>query len=222
MQNSIQNGISSPVVSSQANPDLGYKDIFYQLEQIIGADVERVNGLVRQGVLNQKQGEYLLNQLAQKAKLIESYKLAGQNTLAQSTQVPTEQAEVQPVPEIDHMALFNKERPGFFDAAGRGDILNYIKGFDMDKDEILRISQLVEGLENSAVENYLKKSSYEKALNDENALAKSKLTAYAQNSASEGNFSKVFTKEDIGRMSGDEFTANEKTIMQQLRQGLIK
>ena len=62
---------------------------------------------------------------------------------------------------LNPMDLFNQERPGFFDAEGRGDVLNYIKGFDMDKDEILRIAQLVEGLENSAVDKYLKKSAYE-------------------------------------------------------------
>ena len=40
MQNQIggmfpqfQNSVSSPAVSPQANPNLGYKDIYYQLEQ---------------------------------------------------------------------------------------------------------------------------------------------------------------------------------------------
>ena len=68
----------------------------------------------------------------------------------------------------------------------------------------------------------MKKSAYEKSLNDENALAKSKLTAYAQNAPGDQNFNRIFTREEIGRMSGEEFTKNEKMIMNQLKNGLIK
>ena len=68
----------------------------------------------------------------------------------------------------------------------------------------------------------MKKSEYEISLNDENALAKSKLTAYAQNSCSDGSVNKIFTREEIGAMSGEEFAKNEKAIMQQLKQGIIK
>ena len=210
----LQNGISSPAASSQANPNLGYKDIYYHLEQAIGADVQNVKNLISQGVLTQQQGQYLLGQLLTKAQSINAYKNSQkQNTPAQN--VPA-------TPVQNPMDLFNQERPGFFDAEGRADILNYIKGFDMDKDEILRISQLVEGLENSAVDKYLKKSAYEKSLNDENARAKSKLTSYAQNASSDTKTNKVFTREEIGRMSGEEFAKNEKLIMEQVKQGLIK
>ena len=210
----LQNGISSPAVSPQANPNLGYKDIYYHLEQAIGADVQNVKNLISQGVLTQQQGQYLLGQLLAKAQSINAYKnLQKQNTPAQN---------VSAEPVQNPIDLFNQERPGFFDAEGRSDILNYIKGFDMDKDEILRISQLVEGLENSAVDKYLKKSAYEKSLNDENARAKSKLTSYAQNAFSDTKTNKVFTREEIGRMSGEEFAKNEKLIMEQAKQGLIK
>ena len=211
----LQNSVSSSAASPQANPNLGYKDIYYQLEQAIGADVQNINNLMSQGVLSQQQGQYLLGQLFDKAQSINAYKISQkQNTPVQN--VPA-------VPQVQHpMDLFNQERPGFFDAEGRADILNYIKGFDMDKDEILRISQLVEGLENSAVDKYLKKSAYEKSLNDENARAKSKLTSYAQNASSGTKTNKVFTREEIGRMSGEEFAKNEKLIMEQVKQGLIK
>lgn len=210
----IQNGISLPAVSSQAN-STGYKDIYYQLEQAIGADVQNVNSLVAQGVITQKQGQNLLGQLLLKAQSINAHKNAQQK-------IPSLQQTTLPQPIQNPMDLFNQERPGFFDAEGRGDVLNYIKGFDMDKDEILRIAQLVEGLENSAVDKYLKKSAYEKSLNDENARAKSKLTSYAQNTSSDTKLGKVFTREEIGRMSGEEFAKNEKLIMEQVKQGLIK
>lgn len=222
MQNQIgamppQNGISLPAVNPQANPNIGYKDVYYHLEQVIGNDVQNVKNLVAQGLLSQQQGQYLLAQLSQKVQLLNAYKNAQihSQTPLQNVQAPTVQTQ-------NPMDLFNQERPGFFEAEGRGDVLNYIKGFDMDKDEILRIAQLVEGLENSAVDGYLKKTAYEKSLNDENARAKSKLTAYAQNTPSDTKMNKVFTREDIGKMSGEEFAKNEKLIMEQVKQGLIK
>ena len=222
MQNQIgamapQNGISLPAVNPQANPNIGYKDVYYHLEQVIGNDVQNVKNLVAQGLLSQQQGQYLLAQLSQKVQLLNAYKNAQihSQTPLQNVQAPTAQTQ-------NPMDLFNQERPGFFEAEGRGDVLNYIKGFDMDKDEILRIAQLVEGLENSAVDGYLKKTAYEKSLNDENARAKSKLTAYAQNTPSDTKMNKVFTREDIGKMSGEEFAKNEKLIMEQVKQGLIK
>lgn len=210
----VQNNISSPAVSPQANPNLGYNDYFYELEQEIGAQVQRVSDLVSQGMLSQQQGQYLLAQLSAKAQSINAIKNA-QN----QQQMPIQDA---PAQVQNPMELFNLERPGFFEKEGRGDVLNYIKGFDMDKDEILRIAQLVEGLENSAVDKYLKKSEYEKSLNDENLRAKSKLTSYAQNASSDNKMAKVFTREDIGNMSGEDFTKNEKLIMEQVKQGLIK
>lgn len=213
----FQNGISSPAVSSQANSNFGYKDIFYQIEQALGKDVQRVRDLVQKGIITQKQGQYLMAQLVRKAQEINVYKTSGMQPSVQSMSVPPQSAQTQ-----NPMELFNQERPGFFDGEGRTDVLNYIKGFDMDKDEILRISQLVEKLENSAVDKYLKKSAYEKSLNDENSAAKGKLMAYAQNAPSDSNMNRIFTREDIGNMSGEEFTKNEKAIMEQLRQGLIK
>ncbi len=219
MENNTTNLISSLAVSSDTEPQTGYKDIFYQLEQLIGADVNTVQELVQNNVITKDQGQYLYNQLQQKAQLINNYKLAQQQNLQFAPDVPEEEPETF---EADPMDLFNKERPGFFEANGRGDILNYIKGFDMDKDEIAKVAQLVEALEQSAVDNYLKKSEYEKSLNDENAIAKSKLSAYAQNPASDGNLTKVFTREEIGKMSGKEFTRNEDAIMAQLKKGLIK
>lgn len=224
MQNQIggmfpqfQNSVSSPAVSPQANPKLGYKDIYYQLEQSIGADVQNVNNLMSQGIISQQQGQYLLAQLTAKAQSINAYKNAQSKNQMPVQPVPTPVMQPQ-----NPMDLFNQERPGFFDAEGRGDVLNYIKGLDMDKDEILKIAQLVEGLENSAVDKYLKKSEYEKSLNDENLRAKSRLTSYAQNASSDNKMTKVFTREDIGRMSGEEFAKNEKLIMEQVKQGLIK
>ena len=120
------------------------------------------------------------------------------------------------------MELFIQEHPDFFKKGARASVLDYIKDLDMDKDEISKIAKIVEGLETSAVDGYLKKSAHEKSLNDENAVAKSKLTSYAQNAPKDAANGRIFTREDIGRMTVDEFAKNEKLIMDQVKQGLIK
>lgn len=224
MENQTNNNISSLAINPQGNAQQSYKDVFYQLEQSIGADVQNVNNLVQKGIITQKQGQYLLAQLAGKAQQINAYK----NNLQQQTNVPTTAANMtqtalpQQAAEENQMDLFNKLRPGFFDEDGRADLRNYLNGYQMDKDEMLRIAGLVEGLENSAINRYLKKSAYDKSLNDENEIAKRKLTAYAQTSPAISKNNRIFTREEIGKMSGDEFTRNEKLIMEQLRQGLLK
>lgn len=223
MQNQIGmpqlNGISSPAVNPQAAPNMGYTDAFYQLEQEIGAQVQNIQNLVLQGRISQEVGRNLLTQLAQRAQQINMYKSAQGQADLQTSNVPN---QAPALPQQNPMDLFHKERPGFFDTEGRGDVFEYLKGCELDKDEILRIAQLVEGLENSAVDKYLKKSKYEKSLNDENNIAKSKLTAYAQNTGSDNTLNRIFTREEIGKMSGEEFNQNEKMIMDQLKQGLIK
>ena len=144
MQNQPYN-ISSPAVSPEQNP-AEYKDIYYQLEQMIGADVERLKNLVQYGIVSDKQGAYLLAQLQDKALKINRFKeLEYLNRNASNQPVPENPA---PLEKEDAMALFNSERPGFFDQAGRGDVLNYIKDFDMGKDEIEKIAKIVECLEN--------------------------------------------------------------------------
>lgn len=221
MENQINNNISSPALNPQGNGGQIYKDVFYQLEQSIGADVQNVNNLVQKGIITQKQGQYLLAQLAGKAQQINEYK----NNLQSMTNAPAQTAATTSMPqfaETNQIEMFNKLRPGFFDEEGRGDLRNYLNGYRMDKDEMLRIATLVEGLEDSAVNRYLKKSAYDKSLNAENEIAKRKLTAYAQNSPTNSKNNRIFTREEIGRMSGDEFARNEKLIMDQVKQGLLK
>ena len=221
MENQTNNNISSLAINPQGNAQQSYKDVFYQLEQSIGADVQNVNNLVQKGIITQKQGQYLLAQLAGKAQQINEYK----NNLQSMTNAPAQTAATTSMPqfaETNQIEMFNKLRPGFFDEEGRGDLRNYLNGYQMDKDEMLRIAALVEGLEDSAVNRYLKKSAYDKSLNAENEIAKRKLTAYAQNSPTNSKNNRIFTREEIGRMSGDEFARNEKLIMDQVKQGLLK
>lgn len=213
----LQNGISSSAVSPQTNSMTQYVDIVQQLEQAIKTDAQRLQLLMQQGVLSQSQGQYLMTLLAKKANEINMCK----NAVPQAN-VQTVQNQQAPIQSQNPFELFNQEKPGFFDGEGRADVLNYIRNLDVGKDEISQIAQLVEKLENSAVDGYLKKSAHQKSLNDENSVAKSKLTSYAQSASQDNNFGRIFTREDIGNMSGEEFTKNEKLIMDQVKQGLIK
>ena len=198
MQNQLFNGISSPAVT----PEINYQNIITQLLITLAAKAQKEQ-LVQQ-LSNNKQIQQLISACNETEKV-------NSNDAAQVKK-----------PSENPLDLFNKDKPGFFEQSGREAVLNYIKNFDMDKDEITKIADLVEVLENSAIESYLKKSAHDKTLNDENSAAKSKLTSYAQDAKFDSNNNKVFTREEIGKMSGDEFVKNEKLIMEQVRQGLIK
>ena len=114
--------------------------------------------------------------------------------------------------------------PDFFNKDGRLDVFDYLKNSEIEFDdgEISKISELVEKIENSAIERYLKEKEHEKALNNENEFAKQRLKANAQNTSSDGLKNLVFTREQIGKMSGKEFAKHERAIMDQLKKGLIK
>ncbi len=208
------NGISSGAVTPQTN----YTDIIQQLEQALITDVKRTQLLMQQGVISQEKGQYLIAGLVDKFKEIDLCKKV--IPVFSSSGIETEQA-VSANTE-NPLDVFTKENPDFFTTGGRGDVLEYLKGLNVDKDEISKIAQIVEKLEQSAVDGYLKKSAHDKTLNDENEIAKSKLNSYAQNATSDNKTGKVFTRAEIGAMSGEEFARNEKQIMEQVRQGLIK
>lgn len=200
MQNQQFNGISSSAVTPQIN----YQNILGQLLMTLAANAQKEQFVKQSG--NNEQIQQLISALN------ETNKVNQKNSAASQAQMPIQ----------NPLELFNQEHPGFFEKASREEVLNYIRNFDMDKDEISKIAKMIEALENSAIEGYLKQSEHDKTLNDENSAAKSKLTSYAQNASLDGNNNKVFTREEIGKMSGDEFVKNEKLIMEQVRQGLIK
>lgn len=213
MLNQPLNGISPQAVTPQIN----YVDVVQQLEQALNTDAQRLQLLIQQGVITQQQGLYLMNNLAETQKKLDLCKQS--IPMAQDVELSVQDSQQ---PFLNPLELFSQENPGFFDKDGRSDLLDYLKNLDVDKDEISKIAKLVEKLETSAVEGYLKKSAHEKSLNDENSAAKSKLTSYAQNAVNDSNNNRIFTREEIGKMSGDEFAKNEKLIMEQVRQGFIK
>lgn len=199
-----------PISKSEKSPSQ------VQMEKIVAQDFIKIQNLEKQGLINPLQGQNLKNMVLKKAfeKLV-------QNGAIKQNSSPVSQK----YNKNEVFSEFHKENPNFFSADGRGDVLDYLKSDDviLGKDELKKISKLVENIENKAIERYLKNEAHQKNLLNSNEAAKQKLTANAQNSSfSDKNFSRVFTREQIGKMSGKEFAKYESLIMEQLRKGLIR
>lgn len=206
-----QNGVGLPADNAAAT-SAGLQDSA-RVEQLAENDLNVIRSLMGMGVVTREQGQNLMKQVIQNAY----------NSITQQRGVQQRTPVAQSVPASDAFAEFSLSNPDFFNRAGREEVLAYLKNSNanFDKDELLQISKLVESIEQNAVDRYVKKLEYGKTLNDENAIAKQRLTANAQNSNAADN-NMVFTRAQIGKMSGDEFTRYESAIMDQLRKGLIK
>ena len=179
-----------------------------EIKQAAVKDIQAVENLIQAGVLSNEQGQNLMNYVTQKA--FQDYMMCNQNLKVNSQPAST--------------SVLPEKAPEFFARDGRVDVFDYLKSanVDFDEDEISKISSLVEKLENTAIERYLKEKEHEKTLNSENESAKQRLRANAQNAVSGSNKNLVFTREQIGKMSGAEFAKHERAIMDQLKKGLIK
>lgn len=189
-----------------------------QVETIVAQDFIKIQNLQKLGLINSLQGQNLKNQVLKKAfdKLVQNEKIT-QNLLpaSQSHHLSKEQV----------IGEFNRENPDFFMAEGRKDVLDYLKSDDViiGKDELKKISSMVENIEQKAIDRYLKKVAYENNLKNSNEMAKQKLKANAQSQGfHDKNLSRHFTREQIGKMSSTEFIKYESLIMNQLRKGLIR
>ncbi len=177
-------------------------------KQMAVNDINTIQNFVKSGLMTQEQGQNLMNYVTQKA--FEKY-TTSQTPAFTNTKISVQKQEPPTMPD-------------FFNQTGRIDVYDYLKNSnaDFDEDEISRISALVEKIENTAIQRYLEKQEHEKALNNENESAKQRLRANAQNTSSDGLKNLVFTREQIGKMSGAEFAKHERAIMNQLKNGLIK
>ena len=179
-------------------------------------DINMISNLVETGVMTQEQGQNLMNYVTKKA--FEKY------IASQSSETPNKISALASTITEQEQKTQNMPMPDFFNKDGRLDVYDYLKNseIEFDNGEISKISDLVEKIENSAIERYLKEKEHEKALNNENEFAKQRLRANAQNTSSDGLKNLVFTREQIGKMSGAEFAKHERAIMDQLKKGLIK
>ena len=178
-------------------------------------DLKTIKSLVQTGVMTQEQGQNLMNYVTQKA--FEKYTLSQQNGQTSAA------ALLQPAAQMQNQ-MQGSIPPEFFNKDGRIDVFEYLRNSNavFDEDELSKISALVENIENKAVERYLRELQHEKTLNSENETAKQRLRANAQNSVCDGLKNLVFTREQVGKMSGAEFAKHERAIMDQLKKSLIK
>ena len=194
------NNIDEPQnnVSSQAESE--------PMREHLPEESANIQNLVKLGIIEPQQGQYYMSRLVDSTNRLKQDK---------EKQIPV---------RTNAFEEFNVERPDFFNTDGRSDVLNYLKNacIEFDKDEIGLISNMVEKIEKCAVERYIRQIAHDKALNNENEAAKRRLTANAQNRNFSANKNKVFTREQIGKMSSAEFTKNEALIMEQLRKGQIR
>ena len=167
--------------------------------------------LLNLGLINQQQGQNLLNHIIRKA-------------LDENVQNMSEDNSKPLLDKNTAFYEFEKEKPEFFVGDGRNDILNYLKSGEIqfDKDELSKIAKIVEQVEKSAIDRYLKKAAHEQNLEKANSQAKQRLQANAQKTKNDGKDNSPFTREQIGKMSSADFLKYEKQIMEQLKKGLIK
>lgn len=182
-----------------------------QLKITVKPEIDKIVKLMKMGVITPLQGQNLMNHVVEKAY----------NSMVQNgTSSPN---SMNLMDKTQAFFEFNKEYPEFFNENGRNEVLNYLKtdGLNFDKDELTKISKLIEIVEQKAIERYLKKQAYEENMQKLNEAAKLKLQANAQNRQNGSKNLNVFTREQIGKMSGADFAKYEKLIMEQVQKGLI-
>lgn len=182
-----------------------------QISEEFKKNLNNLQVVLNSGLIDPLQGQNLLKHIIQEA-------------LNMNVQNLQENFATQICKPKDAFQEFANEQPDFFKIAGRCDILNYLKSsnISVDKDELSKISKLVEIVENSAVQRYIQKVAHEQNLEKSNLQAKQKLQANAQNTKTEGKNLAPFTREQIGKMTSAEFLENEPLIMEQVKKGLIK
>ena len=209
-QQTLADALRSQEVQNQPIPPQT-SDAASQIKQMALKDIQQIENMINSGVVSQEQGQNLMNYVVNKA-----YKEVKQQEL--STPQPVQNS----IPVTGY--LNNLDNPEFFQQDGRSQVLDYLKNSypTVGKDEISQIINMITGVENSAIQRYLRKQEHDKALKNANEAAKQRLIANAQKSNAGNGTGVVFTREQIGKMSGAEFAKNERLIMDQLKRGLIR
>lgn len=177
-------------------------------------DFRKIDELVSLGKLNALQGTSLKSHVLQKAF----------GSVYDTKGVPPQSQQPQPI-NGDTFTEFEKSNPDFFNSDARNLVKSFItNGFDtVLPDELTKIAELIEALEQSAITQYEQSKAREQSLQQTNELAKKRLASTAlTGSKPSGESTRVFTREEIGRMTTDEFRKHESAIMQQLKSGAIK
>lgn len=192
-----------------------------QIEKVISQDLNKIQKLVKAGLINSVQGQNLKKQVLKKAfdKIVQTEKVK-RSILSGSKQNRNLSNRAQ----NNTLEDFSENNSNFFTSEGRKEVLNYLKSnnISLGKDELTSITNIVRIVEKAAIDKYLQKIAHEKTLRNSNQNAKQRLTANAQKSSFSNNLSRTFTREQIGNMSSAEFAKYEPAIMEQLKKGQIR
>lgn len=183
------------------------------IKEIVASDFQKIDKLVALGRLNPQQGAILKTEVLKKA--------FGSSDL----QYQPQQESPGPEENSDSFTEFEKSNPDFFSSESRKLVKNYLQnGFNtLSQEELSQIADLVKMVEESAIKEYEQSKARENAILETNNEAKKRLASTALMSAkAPGASGKTFTREEIGKMSPEEFRQNESEIMTQLRKGQIK
>lgn len=181
------------------------------VKMIVANDFNKIDRMVSLGAISAAQGSGLKQQVLQKAF---------------DNASTTQPAQHQPAQAISQVITeFEKANPDSFASDARKMLKDYItSGFEtISAEELSKIMTLVKTLEDNAINAYEESKLREKTMTETNEEAKKRLASTALTAAKgSGATGKVFTREEIGKMSTDEFRKNESEIMAQLRKGQIK
>ncbi len=212
--------------ADEAFENIESKKISHQKTEIeceLMQSFDKIQKFVQAGIIDSAQGQNLKNQVLKKVfdELVQAEKIKRALLPVTSQKLYDRESRT---PNTEGFDSFNKDNPDFFNSEGRNEVFGYLKSSNaaFSRDELNKISDVVRIVEKSAIDRYLKKTAHEKTLRSSNESAKQKLTANAQKSASGGVLSRIFTREQIGKMSAAEFTKYEAAIMEQLKKGRIK
>lgn len=182
------------------------------VKKIIANDFKKIDQLVLLGKLEPKQGAVLKNSVLQKA--------FGTANSAPQPQPKANDTEA----KVDSFIEFENANPDFFTSDARKAVKSYLQeGFDgITPDELAKIAEIVKMLEDGAISGKEQAKARESAMIQTNEEAKKRLASNALSGSKPQGSAKIFTRDEIGKMSADEFRQNEKAIMAQLRAGQIK
>ena len=190
------------------------------LENVLPQDFVKIQNFVNSGAISPEQGQNLKKQIIKKTfdTLLQS------QVLKKTSPDKINQGENSNYATKSVINESGKINPNFFAGNGRKEVLNYLKSgnIKLGDSDLEKISNIIRGVEYSAIERYLQKAAHDKNLRNANESAKQRLTANAQMSNFSNNMTRTFTREQIGKMSTQQFMKYEPIIMAQLKKGLIK
>lgn len=122
----------------------------------------------------------------------------------------------------EQVQAFLADNPDFASIPEKAEILYYLKSKNsLTQEELGEVSRIVKSIEALAVKKF--QEAQKQALQTQNIDALSRISSVAQNfSSAPKEAEKIFTKDDIIKMSNKEFLKNEQAIKKQLLEGKIK